>query len=84
MDQVVRSTSTARRPHYSESRIHYSLSTRLESIKKTDEAIVCEGYMDVLSFYAAGLTMLLRRLVLLLQVYQRWPCAGKLRSSFVL
>ncbi|HCX96448.1 MAG TPA: hypothetical protein DHU26_05630, partial [Spirochaetaceae bacterium] len=34
----------------------FAFAQALESIKKTDEAIVCEGYMDVLSFHAAGLT----------------------------
>ncbi|MCX8013175.1 MAG: DNA primase, partial [Rectinema sp.] len=33
----------------------FGLAQALESIKAKDEAIVCEGYMDVLSFHAAGL-----------------------------
>lgn len=34
----------------------FAFAQALDSIKKADEAIVCEGYMDVLSFHAAGLT----------------------------
>ncbi|GAB6275931.1 MAG: DNA primase [Rectinema sp.] len=34
----------------------FALSQALDSIKSADEAIVCEGYMDVLSFHAAGMT----------------------------
>jgi len=34
----------------------FAFSDALETIKKQDEAIICEGYMDALSFHAAGLT----------------------------
>lgn len=34
----------------------FGLAQALESIKAKDEAIICEGYMDVLSFHAAGIT----------------------------
>ncbi len=34
----------------------FAFSHALETIKQKDEAIVCEGYMDALSFHAAGLT----------------------------
>jgi DNA primase len=34
----------------------FALSQALDSIKSLDEALICEGYMDVLSFHAAGMT----------------------------
>jgi len=34
----------------------FALSQAIDSIKHLDEALVCEGYMDVLSFHAAGIT----------------------------
>ncbi len=34
----------------------FAFSEALDTIKKLDEAIICEGYMDALSFHAAGLT----------------------------
>ncbi len=34
----------------------FGFSQAIDSIKNTDNAIVCEGYMDALSFHAAGLT----------------------------
>lgn len=33
----------------------FGIAQALESIKAKDEAIICEGYMDVLSFHAAGI-----------------------------
>ncbi|OQB94723.1 MAG: DNA primase [Spirochaetes bacterium ADurb.Bin110] len=33
----------------------FAFSQAIDSIKSTDTAIVCEGYMDALSFHAAGL-----------------------------
>lgn len=34
----------------------FAFSQALDSIKSLDEALICEGYMDVLSFHAAGIT----------------------------
>jgi DNA primase len=34
----------------------FALFQALDSIKSSDEALICEGYMDVLSFHAAGIT----------------------------
>ena len=34
----------------------FALSQAIDSIKHLDEALICEGYMDVLSFHAAGIT----------------------------
>lgn len=34
----------------------FALSQAIDSIKSLDEALICEGYMDVLSFHAAGIT----------------------------
>ena len=35
----------------------FALNRALPTIKKLGEALVCEGYMDALSFHAAGITM---------------------------
>jgi DNA primase len=35
----------------------YALDRALPTIKKQGEALICEGYMDALSFHAAGITM---------------------------
>jgi len=34
----------------------FAFSNAIETIKQSDVALVCEGYMDALSFHAAGLT----------------------------
>ena len=35
----------------------FALDRALPTIKKQGEALICEGYMDALSFHAAGITM---------------------------
>jgi DNA primase len=35
----------------------FALNKALPAIKKQGEALICEGYMDALSFHAAGITM---------------------------